>query len=81
MYGLHPKITMSAALTPRRLSFCKIVTSVAETGNCWMASLIRLADSGRRTQAMKLEGVWKRGFAELLVGDSFVVGVAVPLSG
>lgn len=76
---------MSAAFTPRRLSFCRIVTSVVETGYCWMASLMRLADSGRRTQAMKLVGVWKRGFAELelelLVGNSLVVGVAVPLSG
>lgn len=83
MYGLHPRITISAAFTPRRLSFWRMVTSVVETAYCEMASLMRLADSGRRTQAMKLVGVWKRGLAEEEedVGDSLVVGVAVPLSG
>lgn len=43
---------------------------------------MRFADSGRRTQAMNLLGVWNNGrLEEALVGEEVVVGVAVPESG
>jgi hypothetical protein len=60
----------SAASTPLTFSFCRIVTGCGY----WLRALcIRLADSGRLTQAMNFVGV--RG------GGESVTGVAVPESG
>ena len=65
---------MEAEVTPVTLSFWRIFTGC---GKVLTANLMRLADSGRRTQAMKSVGVRKGR----VVGGESEVGVAVPESG
>ena len=67
LYGLHASSTTSASLTPLVLLFCRIVKA---DFRCESSVLIRFADVGRVTHAMKREGVR---------GGSSSEGVEVPL--
>lgn len=78
--GLQPIITTSAALTPERLSFCRIERR-------WLKGLsldwIRAEDWGLVTQAMKLEGRWVgfvvvNGGASLWRAEKMPERMAVP---
>ena len=54
IWGLHPNNTMSACWTPLRFLFCSTVREFVREER---EALMRLADSGRRTQAMKWVGI------------------------
>lgn len=55
MYGLQPRMTTSASLTALIFSFCNTVNGTAKPSR---ALWTRLTDSGRRTQAMNLFGIF-----------------------
>lgn len=66
MYGLQPRMTTSASSTALMFSFCSTVNDIEKPSRAlWM----RFADSGRRTQAMNLFGIFCCG----TVSDGVVV--------